>query len=75
MKAWLDELIDGIYRGLFALVVLFIPTIALGEVVKALFPSDYHSWTFFSLICAYFLLLYRLRHRFPYLRDEELHDS
>ena len=82
MKAWLDELVDGIYRGLFALIVLFVPILALGELVLALgdlaqtiFPAEYHGWSFLGLLCAYFLVLYRLRHRFPYWRDEELTDS
>ncbi|MEC8358457.1 MAG: hypothetical protein VXZ92_01625 [SAR324 cluster bacterium] len=85
MKAWLDELVDGIYRGLFALIVLFVPTLALSELAKAIvgpdsfwpsaFPAEYHGWSFLGLLCAYFLVLYRLRHRLPYWRDEEPTDS
>ena len=75
MKAWLDELVDGIYRGLFALIVLFAPTLALGELAKVIFPTEYNGWSFLGLLCAYFLLLYRLRHRLPYWRDEKQTDS
>ena len=75
MKAWLDELVDGIYRGLFALIVLFVPTLALGELAKVIFPTGYNGWSFLGLLCAYFLLLYRLRHWLPYWRDEKQTDS
>jgi hypothetical protein len=75
MKAWLDELVDGIYRGLFALIILFIPSLMLGELAKLIFPAEYDGWFFLGLLCAYFLLLYRLRYRLPYLRDEEPTDS
>ena len=75
MKAWLDELVDGIYRGLFALIVLFVPTLVLGELAMTIFPAEYHGWSFLGLLCAYFLVLYRLRHRLPYWRDEEPTDS
>ena len=75
MKAWLDELVDGIYRGLFALIVLFVPTLALGELAKTIFPAEYQGWSFLGLLCAYFLVLHRLRRRLPYWRDEEPTDS
>ena len=55
MKAWLDEIVDGIYRGLFALIVLFAPTLALGELAKVIFPTGYSGWSFLGLLCAYFL--------------------
>ena len=75
MKAWLDELVDGIYRGLFALIILFIPSLMLGELAKLIFPAEYAGWFFLGLLCAYFLLLYRLRYWLPYLRNEEPTDS
>ena len=40
MKAWLDELVDGIYRGLFALIVLFVPTLALGNWLRRSFQQS-----------------------------------
>ena len=46
MKAWLDELVDGIYRGLIALIVLFVPTLTLGELAKSIFPAEYQGWSF-----------------------------
>jgi hypothetical protein len=72
MKAWFDDLIDGVFRALTATIVILLPTLALSIVIPQMMPSGLATNAAFVItLAAYYYGVYCVRQRIPFLRDSD----